>query len=429
MDKLTSYITQQLQAGVRPEEIAQSLISKGWDPVIVQTTLATIQNPAAPVIKANVKKNTIIFAAIGVLLLICIVAQYLFTVRVLRKDEKVQKDGDILAEFEPVAQHVNAFYDLYPISLDASEDVGIFDALDDYTKFDADSVGAFLTKYVSVMDAIEIALKQPRYQNPIYENSYIQPEQISAETSVRLYPLSMSNAAKILSLQSRVLLHQKKDEEALRETLKIVTLGNLIAGNRPILAEYLIGLQLKSNGLRAAQFLLSSTTPSGDFLKNEIDRLDLMKSSDAGLLNAIRMQYAIHKAMIEHAVNNESAGPSSILEIENGDYPIPVLRMQTKKFFLKNATLNSIGKIYRKILTDAQAPCTTLPDPAEQIVLPLKPIWQTWYTKNMDGKVLVQAVENSLDMRMLLEKKCQDELLVRVTQLLFAMKSIKFFPV
>lgn len=426
--ELLAFIKQQLQQGISSVEIINTLVAKGWKVEIIHETINSLTSPPTP--QSPPKKRHIlrnIFLTIGILVVLLFIFNFSlpYILNFFAKDAVSVQDQDLQIDPQPLPQNQNAFYDVLQIKplLFYSQDV--IDGVKNPSKWNENLVQDALSKNAQVFTLIDTVLQKPKYQNPIFADPANVTLSAWTDSAQKIDPFILIKTARTIELHAQQLQRQEKDNEAITESLKSVALGQLINGYQPTLVEYLVGIALKQSGLEASQRLLIGQKLTSDYLISQISNLEKYKNNSEGLVNSIKGEYLFATVAIDSALKGNDAAVASLIgnsDKENSGKPISI---KNNYLFQPNKTKSIFAQYYRKSLSDIQQSCSMIKEIKSSQPQKIKPSPLMIFTQNSIGLVLSGAVTNSIDMGKQLEKRCNDILLVSVTQAMFALKAYK----
>jgi len=364
----------------------------------------------------------ILYIIIGILLiLISLISLILLLPKLLGLfswDIPPINDSDLALEKIEIFPEKNAVYNLSKIN-DIMEHPENNELLSDHLSgkvWNEDFVKDILSKNEQALNYFEEAAEKESFQDPYFAN----PEKISLNQKLMTTGF-WKDISRVSALKALSLLKQNKTEEAINEAFNSLEVSYKIQNSQGVLIEYLVAMNMKENGLNALIKIISSFNLSSSELKNIVIKLEKFHENEEGLIKAIKLEYLSDKLAIKALVEKDLEA----LEYSFGDEKETkkILKItQNKFYFLPNKTLeifanqakieiNNVSKTYSQ--TEAIEPLK---------ILPYK--WQEKYLfKNFFGESFYQIY--SFERNVLVKKKCEEDLLVSITQLLIALKAYK----
>lgn len=121
---------------------------------------------------------------------------------------------------------------------------------------------------------------------------------------------SLKTISEVACIQVAKLFHEQKEKEAFDFALKVVEFGHRLENSGGDVMQYLLGSVIKSAGLRHIRQMTAVTTLSEPALVAVIRSLDDLGANQAGLTNALKVEYqATSKSLDEFVAGKfESLG-------------------------------------------------------------------------------------------------------------------------
>jgi hypothetical protein len=287
----------------------------------------------------------------------------------------------------------------------------VIDGINNPGKWNDSQVQDVLSKNSQAFALIDAALQKSKYQNPTYADpahaslsSWMDPNQ-------KIDPFTLLRMAKNVWLKSHLLLRQGKDNEALTESLKLVALGQQIAGFQPSLIEYLTGIAVMNTGLEASQQILTGMKLTPTDLLLQTSNLEKYKNTANGLVNVINNEYVF--AYNTTTGNNVDSNTMTSI------------RFKSRYAFEPNKTKNIYADYYRTSINDVQGFCTTIINAKSHQPIKIEPSPLMMFQENSLGLILSNTMIRSIDFSAQMEKMCNSEVMISATQLMFAIKAYK----
>lgn len=419
MDKLTAYITQQLLAGARPEEITSTLIAKGWEPGIVQRTMLSIQKPVQEKPKKHTSASKIIAGIFSVILVSASLGMWYIYAKTAQDDATIN-DDDLTLEYGAVPENENSYSDILNVQHSLYFTDKVTEFVSNPQSWNDKEVSEYLTNNGLVYKQVNSILKKSTFQNPAFADRDTAVVNYFINITDEINAVLMMELSSLINLKSYTLHRQNKDEEAFTGILQTVELGQRISAFQPKLWEYFQGINLKTYGLTAEILLMNVANFRSDFLIQQIANLDSLKNTDSGLVNAIKNEYQYFTLRLSSILSGASSTDESIMATYPDKTTIIKKDLLNSRQFLKNRTGNEVAAFYRKSVSEAQNSCTELP---EDSPIPSSRGAINIFAVNSVGEDLVKITKNSLQMRQLMVKHCNDVLFVSATQIMLAIKA------
>jgi len=424
--ELIAFIKQQLQQGVSLTDITNALVTKGWKVEIIQEAINSLTSPPipqSPTKKRHILRN--IFLTIGILVVFLFLINFSlpYILNFFAKDSVSVQEQDLQINSRLIPQDQNAFYDVLKIKplLFYSQDV--IDGVKDPSKWNDSIVQDTISKNSQTFTLVDTILQKSKYQNPIFADPVNVTLSAWTDSTQKIDPFVLLKTARTIELYAQQLHRQEKDNEAIVESLKSVALGHLINGYQPILVEYLVGIALKQSGLEASQRLLVGQKLTSDHLISQISNLEKYKNNSEGLTTSLRGEYLFATVAIDSALKGNDAAVASLMGSSDKDNASKSINIKNNHLFQPNKTKVILAQYYLKSLSDIQQSCSMITEVKSSQPQKVKPSPLMIFTQNSIGLVLSGAMINSIDMGKQLEKRCNDILLVSVTQTMFALKA------
>lgn len=355
---------------------------------------------------------------------IAIIIFYPTILNLVFRDTAPINDSDLRLEKITVEKGDNAYYDLVKIENNlkgSSEDFKLVANHLDGKTWDKNFVGKLLSKNKQALEYFDAAYQKPKFQDPAYAD----PAEISLETSlVPFKPAGMAQVSQLNSLRALRLAKQGKAVEAYDKALKPAIIGQKIHESQVNLVHFLIGSAMKAIALEAEQQLLNYTNVSSKTLTQYIQKLEKLKNNKEGLETALKGEYHIQLNAISAPLFGRGRGTnSSDSSLENITINFFNLdRTKSSFYFQPNKTKALFAGYTREAISNLDKPCSTvkykeIERPSESFSIKLL------FTENAVGKMIHDIVAISLGK--INNRRCEENLLISSTQLLFALKAYK----
>jgi hypothetical protein len=311
------------------------------------------------------------------------------------------EDGDLLlTRIVNVTDRDNAYFELIEankvLDLTNQELQKVVDSLDGKS-WDDNFVQSVLAKNDQVLNTFDQVVQKSNYQNPQLAN----PGQLSPE--VDLSPNgNFRKVADLAALKSLYLLKQGRSIEAFDNNLKVIGLGQKIENSQGMIIDYLIGLSIKTTGLKVSRMIIKKADLSSQDLRRYTDQLDSLKENGENLKRAYKMEYMHTVATTEFLLMGKKT--NFLYEPNN-----------TKEFFASLARAE-VASVDNK-------PYGVEVEPAKYNFSHWHSPITTNFTRNAVGKIEFSISGVVLNTPVI--RKNQVDLLVGVNQLMLALKSYK----
>lgn len=165
-----------------------------------------------------------------------------------------------------------------------------------------------------VLDLVKQASSASYFQLPEYGNL----EKIKA-AAIGI-PRTMGNwrnMAKLIAIRAFFEAQQKQDVKAVEDLFIIIRLGHLIQNSNISLTGYLVGQDMKMNGIDLLYKLIGDGKLKTTTLKEVSDSLNKYKDTKIGLSNAFKIEYQNYLSYLEKSENIGKTFPSQLKEQYN----------------------------------------------------------------------------------------------------------------
>lgn len=277
-----------------------------------------------------------------------------------------------------------------------------------------------ILKNSKAMRHLVAASRKPKFQDPALAD----PKNITPDALVP--PLSnWRNLAKISVIYAEYFAKEGRWSEAMEAAMVPARVGQKMQKSQVNMIEYLVALAMKRIGLEAAQDVLAQSTLPTEAIKRYIKELDEFYDNESGLVSAYKMGYHIISTGIDWA--------SQLRENEELDLLMDILKSKdvdienekevkkiVKKYLDVNATKLLFADPARKRIKMVVGPCSEVSSVETRKLSP-KTTKEFYETENAIGKMIYDIVEASFITPII--KKCEEDALVGVTQVMFAIKA------
>lgn len=432
--QLIDYIRLEIQKGFTPDSIRSALLAKGWKTEFIDEAFASVQAPSVSTPPASVvapitaKPHKKIHGCL-IALIICVVIilglnfGVPIVLNIVSHDIAPINDEDLAIQESTLSDSQNSYQDVLGIK-DAIFDVSnILEAYKKTNSWNTEAVQTALSKNAKTLELAQAIRAKDGYNNPYFKNLSSISLSNWNDSSQRINPISMLQLGRLFELSGQLLLHQGKEEEALTETLKSSDVGQKIMETQPNLTEYLVGIAMKNIGLSASQKILLGKNLSTATLLEKIVWLERYKNTTSGLLNALKSEY-LFSSLLFNAVQNGNQEELSMVYKNIGVSDIFGAGKIQSYLLQPNKTKQIFARFYRSAISDITNPCSTAKNntPVPAITRP-SPFMI--FTQNALGNILSQSMLRALDIPQQNIKRCNDLVLISITQVLYAMKAYK----
>lgn len=371
--------------------------------------------------KKKWKKIVLIIIGSGVFLIVGMI--YLSSLLGLFvKDTAPINDADLLLEKANVPDDENAYLDLiklenivyWPEEKEKSDILFSMIAGKTWNELAAKEI---LSRNVEAFKYFKEAVAKSKYQYPAHAD----PSKIELNTPVPHVGIlrAMTRASVIKALY---LAKQGQDKEAINESLTAVKIGQKMQESGvPSTIEYLVATAIKDFGMEAFQKIIDSSKLSSVELLNYIVELDPFYENEGGLINSFKGEYLTQSLIID-GLANKNEGVMRLFVNEEKDIGIEDVGAMFKKhyYFQPNKTKLLFAEDARENINQVNLPCGEV---KQQPKIGPASLSEAWLVENAVGKALYNSYANTLIA--LFTKKCEDDLLVGVTQTKLALKAYK----
>ena len=357
---------------------------------------------------------SIIFSVIVLVLIVISLPSFL---GLFTKDIIPINDSDLSLQKVTVSDQDNAYFDLIKIEDVIYEPEGRSEDILDMINqkmWDEKLAEEIVSRNQEAFRYFSKASHKPKFQNPAFAN----PEDINLNI---VFPSlnSWRQMARLSSIRALYLSKQGKDSDAMKEVLNSVYIGQKIQESQVSLLEYLVAISIKETGLEAVQNIIASSNLSTDELKKYAQDMNQFYKNEDGFITVFKGEYYMQSLIIDAFVN----GNTEILQSYTGEQSHDISQKlknnyyfrpnKTKAIFAEHArgAIKNTDKFYGDIQVieiQKKAPSSFL---------------KAYLTENFIGKTLYDITAHSLFS--VNKKKCDEDLLVSVTQTIIAIKAFK----
>lgn len=348
------------------------------------------------------KWRKVFLYAIGIVIFLIILVYFSpIVLGLIFRDGPPPNDSDLRLQNISIPDADNAYFDLLRL---ATPDAPVYEnvSLEVSKKekpWDDKAVVEEVLNNTAAYKVFSVAAHKPKFQDPafaddekldIYSNLPNLSSWRAASRASRFYALHLAK--------------QGKHKEAMEEALNSVRIGQKIQDSQVLLIEYLVALAMKGIGLEIAQKLLTASTLSSNELRQYIREFEQYSENEGGLVSAFKLEYYGKLQSIDDLVLGRNGAE----------------KVRPNYRFQPNNTKTIFANEMRTLIRHANAECKK--QDAHMSLPPLS-LWEIYTMKNAVGRHTSDVVGVSLEGA--ITKKCQEDVLVSVTQAMFAIKAFK----
>ena len=383
--------------------------------------------PPAPVKKTHRLRNFFLWF-FGII--IFLVVAFLNLPRILTLirpgDAPPPDDSALLLKKISIPDEQNGFFALSQINPDSiyrPPGNSNFDL--DYTnykepiKWDQALVDDVLQKNQAVLDLFNQVAEKEYFQVPDYQD----PANINV--NVKLYPMNgWRGAARLQAIKALSLSWQGKPDEALREAVKISSLGHKIINSQNSLIGTLVGISIQLLGSQTILEILPYGNPTKDALVEVEKDLQNVSDNTDGYQNAFRFEYTTISNEIDTITEGIAEGINQMVKNGTAD-PAFVKYAKYGYYYKPNQTKNLYYQLYQQEVSAVGVRCELEGQDDQLISENLKKVvpWKLVFQENAIGRLLFSVTGLSLGSA--LTKECQNDLAVNVAQTELALRAYK----
>lgn len=412
---LAQYIQQARNTGVSDGEIKKNLLENGWQGQDIDVALQVISISSTPTPKKRWKKRVV-----GALIIVITVLMGLWSfpwiASMVTSDIPPIDDSDLRLSKVNVPDAENAYFDLIKIKPvlywpdDRQKDIASMVAGEMWDEALAQEV---ISRNKEALEYFADASKKPKFQDPAAAD----PSQITPNTI--LPPLnSFRSISSVSALRAQDLARKGNGRESLEEAFKSVAVGQKIEESQGALIEYLVGMAIKSNGLKTIQFV-AGAVPVNELVAYR-DILNTVYENEEGLIAAFKNEYQMGVWSLNEIDAN--GFPFAFAEdAEDMDIPDFLKGQLGGFYFRKNETQALAAEFTRSQVENIKRVCSTLQDIEVRKVAP--PTWRAYITENALGMMLYDVVSSSFNT--LHVKRCDEDARVAATQTIIGIEAFR----
>jgi len=297
--------------------------------------------------------------------------------------------------------------DLLPSKISISEqDNGYFELIKALANFKSNET---ILQNQAALDHFHAAMQRPAFQDPAFSN----PETISFETRSLVNLVSIMDLSKLEKLYLLSLTKRGLHHEAITQSLQLIALGQKIQDSLTNLLFYVVGNNLKQQGISVIQQIILSVSIPPESLRGYIQALEPFHANESGLISVMKFEYTLFKNLFQKPENTIEQNAL----IKND----PLFRqIEIGYYFRPNKTLQMKAKNTRELIKKISLPCgnvsnTSAPTRTSRL--------RMYFTENMIGKTMIEMV--SLNLVQHIEKRCEENWHLAATQSLMAIQAYK----
>jgi hypothetical protein len=334
-------------------------------------------------------------------------------------------DSDLWLPKIEISKEENAFY-IFEKAVEKmylpSEKIDLFAKMVEGKKWDNAFAEELIKNNEEVFQLFEEAIKLPYFQLPSFED----PKKVEPTTNIPIDLLSLRNIARLNIIKARYLLMNKGEKEAIDLILKTIKMGQMIENSpRQPPITYLAGSAIKKEGLDVLRTMIPYLTLPQEALKDYIVQLEEFKANEEGLLNALKMEYAVFtkaKQEIDDAFRGLSK--KKLEELQSEIFASKELRFEPIKLnylYKPNQTQKLFAESYRNLIENANKDCYEAKELKR--LTPCCSTIKMLVTENIVGRIL-HDISLSAEGEFI-NQKCIEDASIDATQLLLALKAYK----
>lgn len=413
--QILDYIKQQLRQGINKEDIKKSLLSSGWQNTDVEDAFNVIMMPA----NSKKRKWKKIVLIIGVFIIFVFLFFYFLPsiLNIFSRDIAEIDDSDLRLQVVSIPESNNAYFDLIKLDNIIYEPEGKSDAITDIAAgkiWDEKLVEEIISKNSQAYEYFSNAARRISFQDPAFADPF--KTLYSTVTPMN----SWRKMSRFSAIRAMYLAKQGSGKDPLEEALNSVKIGQKIQDSQATMIEYLVALYMKENGLVAIQNIVSSTSLNNDNLNPYIQELNQYYNNENGFIAVRKGEYLQSSQMIDALVHGDKEVWGSAAGI-NDDSDYISKKLKNNYYLRPNKTKALYAEHARTEIKNVNQ-CSGIKTTNFQILSDHSPI-KLYITENAIGKLLYDL--SSVSASSIIQKKCNEDLLVASTQLLLALKVYK----
>jgi len=230
---------------------------------------------------------------------------------------------------------------------------------------------------------------------------------------------ALRTISKLECLQTAKLFHDHKETEAFRLALNIIEFGHRIEGSGGDAMHYLVGAAIKAEGLSRIQQMTAGTTLPEPELIRIIRALDRFGPNGAGLTNTLKTEYEVESKLLASFAVGDWQG----LGITNSPAQQIAISNEFRRTFSPEKTRAEFAQTTRMLLGWVPEPFCNTRWPEFSKAKMIGTAWVQWAVQGRHNGVGDSMFAMQVPhLKRLFERKSQEAVFVRATQLLLALK-------
>ncbi|MBU4077986.1 hypothetical protein KKE85_00010 [Patescibacteria group bacterium] len=312
--------------------------------------------------------------------------------------------------FSQAAERLNVPNEKYELFIDMSKG----------KNWDSDFVETLIRENQETFDYFQTGLTKNQFIIPGWED----PKTVSMITpmfSLRGFP----DIARLNSIKAYYLFEQGSEGEAIEQCIQTIKFGDMVEDSRLLIA-YLTGNFIKKQGLICLRTIVSDSILTAEELRSYIEVLDEFSDSKKALQTALKMEY-IALINTKEKIDAVYAGDApeedlEILGMEEFSFN-EYLLLKLNYFYKPNKTKEMFVDNFRLLVANVDKNYNEMEFPLQGIMLTPSSGFKMFFTENFVGKIMRDIMLISINSTW--AHSCQEEFLLKGTQLLMAMKAYK----
>jgi hypothetical protein len=365
--------------------------------------------------------KAILIIAGAVVLSIAIVIFLPNLLHLFAKDIPPINDSDIILKKINVPDHQNAYFDLRNLDKKVIyEPEGKSELVMNMATgkaWDETVAREIVARNTEAFGYFAKAARKPKFQDPAFAD----PENISPYTV--LPPMdTWRRMARLSAIRAVYLANQGKDKEAMGEALNSVKIGQKIQESQASIIGYLTALRMKGVGLEAVQRVAHLSRMSSSDLTNYARALNAFYENEGGLINAFKGEYHTQLWIINGLAEGNEEALREVFGEAGSEDPRIVGLLRNNYYFQPNKTKLLFAERTRADIKNVNQPCGEIKETDVPRLAPIGSV-KLYATENAIGKILHDSFAG--DLTTVIMMKCEEDLLVAVTQAILAIKAYK----
>lgn len=343
---------------------------------------------------------------------------------ILTKDISQVNKADLELKIEAVLDSENGFYNLEKISpllykpMQIGETTNVIGELYSGKNWDEKLAEEIVFGNRQALLEFSNAAQKKSFQNPAYNNIY----NFTPDT-----PLPKINDWRTISqisiINSKLLMNQGKNVEAMEEALKSVKIGQRITNSNVTLIEYLVGTSMKNFGLDSIERIIMDSGFDENMLSKYSLELSEMYDTKSGLRSAFIIEHKMREYYIDLIVldiekSSQDLLDSEFLPIYINKFPhISKINIKNPYYYRPNKTKHLDANYTREQIKNLNLDCDDIRGISEsEEHIPVNFI-KFYLTENIIGKIIQDSIYSP--MNSVYQKRCEvDAKLKKVIDLL-----------